>query len=329
MLVLGWQQAGVAVQRVPGHPVHDDPDRGPARGLRGQLAPDGGTADERTVAVRHATQHPAHAELGRRDPLVVGEGGPAVVPLDVDEREAGLDAQHHQRLLPEGAYAVAATRVEDRVEHVDRLVGLDGDLEPEVTGVAGAGEGHRRGPELGVGEPEERQRVGLGHQRREHGPRAGALDGEDAVALRDVLDLDAQPSAQVAEPAEVGAGSGQQEVGVGVPEDDAVLHHEAAVVAPQRVLRVAGSAQPDVADQHPGEELLGVGALDPVLVQRRGVEDADRVADREVLVLGGVGVAQRRQVALPVRVEALGVQLAQSGVERRRPDHGGTDVIRY
>ena len=105
-------------------------------------------------------------------------------------------------------------------------------------------------------------------------------------------------------------------------EDDAVLHHEAAVVAPQRVLRLPGPAGADVADQHAGEEPLGVRAGDPVLEQRRGVEDPDGVADREVLVLRRVGVAQRRQVALPVRVEALRVELAEPRVERRGRDHG-------
>ena len=68
-------------------------------------------------------------------------------------------------------------------------------------------------------------------------------------------------------------------------EHDAVLDDEAAVVAPERVLGVAGRARPDVAGEHAGQEPLGVGTVDPVLVQRRRVEDPGAVADREVLEL--------------------------------------------
>ena len=90
-----------------------------------QLAADRVAADEGAVVVAHAAQHPAHAELLGRDPVVVGEREPAVVPLDVDQRQAGLDAQHHQRLLAERPEAVAASGLEHRVEDVERVLGLD------------------------------------------------------------------------------------------------------------------------------------------------------------------------------------------------------------
>jgi hypothetical protein len=55
---------------------------------------------------------------------------------------------------------------------------------------------------------------------------------------------------------------------LGVAQDDAVLDHEATVVAPGGVLRVAGLASPDVARQHAGQEALGIRPDDPVLVER-------------------------------------------------------------
>ena len=88
-----------------------------------QLAPDR-VASRRTARSpsRDAPQHPAQPELLGRDPVGVGEREPAVVPLDVDQRQPGLDAQHHQRLLAERPDAVAAAGVEHRVEHVERVV---------------------------------------------------------------------------------------------------------------------------------------------------------------------------------------------------------------
>ena len=57
-----------------------------------------------------ALEHPAQAELLRGDPVVVGEDEPAVVEVDVDQGETGLDPQHHQRVLAERAQAVAPPR---------------------------------------------------------------------------------------------------------------------------------------------------------------------------------------------------------------------------
>jgi len=48
-----------------------------------------------------------------------------------------------ERLLAERSQTVRAADLEDRIEHVDRVLGLDGDLEAEVTGVAGARQGDR------------------------------------------------------------------------------------------------------------------------------------------------------------------------------------------
>ena len=64
-------------------------------------------------------------ELLGRDPVVVGEGEPAGVEVDVDQRQPGLDAAHQQRVLAERAEAVARPGLDDRVEHAERVVGAD------------------------------------------------------------------------------------------------------------------------------------------------------------------------------------------------------------
>jgi hypothetical protein len=92
------------------------------------------------------------------------------LPLDVDQRQAGLDAQHHQRLFAEGPDAVVLPGFEHSVEYVERLVGLDRDLEPEVAGVAGARQCHRRRFHFCLCVLEVREGVRLGHQRGQHAP---------------------------------------------------------------------------------------------------------------------------------------------------------------
>ena len=202
---------------------------------------------------RDAAEHPAQAELLRRDPLVVGEGEPAVVPLDVDQRQAGLDPQHHQRLLAERPDAVAAPGLEHRVEHVERLLGLDRDLEAEVAGVAGAGQGDRRGADLGLGVLEEGERLGLRHQGGQHGPRAGALDGEDAVVVGDVLDLDPQPPARSVNQPRLGRAAVSRK-----SVSECRKTTPSSITNPrsshQSVYWAARPAGADVADEHAGQE---------------------------------------------------------------------------
>ena len=90
---------------------------------------------------------------------------------------------------------------------------------------------------------------------------------------------------------EVGLGGRQEVLVLGDVEQDAVLDDEPTVVAPQRVLRLADEALRRVAGEDAAEEAPGIGAGEPVLVQRRRVEQAGRVPDREVLELLGHLVA--------------------------------------
>ena len=99
---------------------------------------------------------------------------------------------------------------------------------------------------------EERDRRHARDERREQLARPRSLDGEDAVLVADLLDGDLVAAAdEVLEIGEVRFRGGQQELVGGRSQDDAVLDHEAAVVAPGRVLRVPGGAAPDVAGEDP------------------------------------------------------------------------------
>ena len=117
------------------------------------------------------------------------------------------------------------------------------------------------------------------------------------MSSADVLDRDVVPADPVLEVGEVRLGAGEEVLVLAGVQDDAVLDDEAAIVEPARVLRVAGRACADVAGEDAGEERLRVLAGDPVLVERARVEQAGRVADREVLELVRHLVAVGREVA--------------------------------
>ena len=126
--------------------------------------------------------------------------------------------------------------------------------------------------------------------------------------------------------AKLGSARGQQELVGPAVLDHAVLQHEAALVEPGRVVGVPRRAAADVARQHAGQEPLGVPARDAVLVERRGVEDAGAVADREVLELVRRLVARHDHVAGPVLPEPGLVERAGPLVEGRRADHRGASI---
>jgi hypothetical protein len=126
---------------------------------------------------------------------------------------------------------------------------------------------------------------------------------------------------EVLEVAEVRFGGGEEELVRAVAEHDAVLVDVAAVVAPDRVLGLAGLAAPDVAGEHARQVALGIGPGDPVLVQRRGVEHADRVADRDVLELLRHLVLVDDEVAGPMTPERGLVGGRHALVERRLSQH--------
>ena len=325
-VVLGRDEPRLVVDPVVVAPVDDQPAQLPARRPAGQLAPDRVAADELAIGGRDVADHPAEPELDRGRPIVVGPGEAARMEVDIEEDETGLDAGHVQRGHPDRDHALAPAALPHRVPDGQRVGGRDPQLEPEVAGEAGPrdedghlGDGRRGDPEVGE------VRDGL-RQRGEDVARPWALDREHRPGGRHVLDPDVETADETLEIGEVRLGRGQDELVVGEPQDDPVLDDEAAIVAPGRVLRVTRSACPDVASEDAGQEALGVWPVDPVLVERRRVEQAGGIADREVLELVRHLVANRGQVVRPVLPQPGLVERARPLVEGRRPDHAADDT---
>ena len=132
VLVLGHDQAALEVEPLELLPVDPQADRRPARGAVAELALDGAAADERPVLAQRGAvlaEHPAEAELLGREPLGVGEGVAGRGELDADQGQAGLDPQHQQGVLAEGAEALPVAGLDDLVEDAEGVVGLDEHLE--------------------------------------------------------------------------------------------------------------------------------------------------------------------------------------------------------
>src|SRR5207244_1052125 len=122
-------------------------------------------------------------------------GEAARVEVDVEENETGLDASHVQGLEPEREDPLSPAALPDRVPDPDRVVGRSPDLEPEIARVPGPRDRHRHAGDLRARQAEVRQ-IGDGRSERgEKAPRSWALDRQDAVVGRNVLDPDVQPAA--------------------------------------------------------------------------------------------------------------------------------------
>ena len=218
------------------------------------------------------------------------------------------------------------------------------DLVAEVAGVAGPRDVDRDLADLRRGHAEVRQ---LGDDRgrgrasssRERGPWTAST----AQSSRDVLDPDVEPADELLEVGQVRLGRGEHELVGPVAQDHPVLDDEAAVVAPDRVLGVTRRRSVRMSRARtPARKRSASGTVDPVLVQRRGVEQAGRVADREVLELLRHLVAGGGQVARPVLPQARLVERAQCARGRassgsssglsvrpgRRTGRGGSDPRR-
>ncbi len=160
-----------------------------------------------------------------------------------------------------------------------------------------------------------------GNHLLEDQPGPGTLDRQSRPGPGLVGDRHPHPVGEAGQVGQVGAGGGQEELVGRQPEHHPVFHDVAVVVAPDGVLRPPGSAAPDVTRQHPAQEPLGLGAHQPVLVERRGVEDAGTVAHRQVLELLRELVLVGHQVAGPVTPQAGLVERRDTLVEGGGADH--------
>ena len=100
--------------------------------------------------------------------------------------------------------------------------------------------------------------------------RVRPLQRQDAEVVADVLDhhFPTEVPRHASEVAQRRLGGGEQVFVLVDVQDHTVLQHEAALVAPARVLRPPDVARTDVACQDPLEESSRIGSADAVLEER-------------------------------------------------------------
>ena len=288
----------------------------PASVLGGQ----GALADELGLV---QVDQPAEPDLVRRIGLVGVHRVAGAGVVDLEQDQAGLQADDVEGDHPGRPDAVWLAGDGQRVPHVDGSLGGDPQLIAEVAGVAGpadvdgrARDGRRAAPEVAqVGE-------GLARRRLEDGPAARPLERDGGEALADVLDLDVEPARVHRQPAVLGIRRGPAEAILGQAMDGAVVDDLAVLVAPRRVVDGAVPELGRVAGDDPVDELQGVAAADLVLVERADVDQGGLLADRVVLDVVEVGVDAGREIARPLAPLHLPVVRLGPGVERG-PDAQG------
>ena len=305
-------------------PGDGDPHGAPARGAFHALADDRVAADEGTRRIIDPLEQPAQSELVGREALIGRERVAAGAELHVDQGQARLDARHPEGLVAIGTQAVRAPGIHEGVEDAQRAAGGDEQLVAQVAAESGAADGHGGVGDLGLGEAEVPQVGDVGGERLEDGARAGPLDRKRGVVLAAVDYLRIEGANELAQIAEIRLCCREQELVGRIAENDSVLHDVARVIAPDRVLRAPWLQRADIAREGVGEELLGIATADPVLVQRRRVEEACGVADGEVLVLGRQVVARRGEVARPVAPSLRLAELGEARVEGSVLEHGAS-----
>ncbi len=318
-MILRRDQPCPVVREVVVLPVDHDPDHVPAGGAVLDLVDDRPPADEGPTP--DVAEHPSETQLERRGAVGVVPGEAARLEVGVEEQQAGLDAAHQQRGMADGDDPASGAGGEDRVPDCSGGTGGHPELVAEVAGEARPGDHNPAARDVDLRVREERQLGDARGKGGEYGARRRPLDRQNAVVVGLVLDRHRQPADQIEEVGEVRLGRGEEEVVVAVTEDHAILEHEPAFVAPQRVLGAAGSAATHVSGQHAGQVALRVRTANAVFVERRAIEDSCAVAHGEVLELRGHLVLLGNQVPGPVSPEPRPVGRLGSGGERGRANH--------
>ncbi len=186
--------------------------------------------------------------------------------VHVEEHQARLDARHVQRRHAEGHHPATRPGPGDCVPDRDRVGRGRPDLEAEVAGVAGPRDEARDPGDRGLHHPEIGEVLRLGRDGGQQVTRVWPLHGQHAPLLGHVLDRRVQAAHEPLEIGEIRLRGGEQVLVLGDVEQHAVLDDEAAVVAPQRVLRMPDGALARIASQHASQESLRVRPGDSVLV---------------------------------------------------------------
>jgi hypothetical protein len=246
------------------------------------------------------------------------------VIVHVQHHEARLDPCDIERPDAGGHDAVIAARSHQRVPHRERAGGRDPQLVAEVARVTGA-----RNLEIHAGNavvhraevPERVHRIARGGV--QYGARQRTLQRERAERLGDLLDRHLHAEGIAVQPAQAGLRRRQAVVLLAEPADRAVVDHLAVPVAPARIEHLARPRPRHIAGDDAVQQPRRIGAGDPVLVQRRNVDERRGVADRRVLALVRELVAACGGVAGPA---APGLPLDQ--LCRARVKGRGLEAVR-
>ena len=233
----------------------------------------GRTADE--VALFHLHE-PAESGLERSDRLV------DVIAV---ERHPHLETQRVAAAERDGGDAPV---VHQRLPEPRRVLDVVVELEPVLSGVAGARECHWDPRDDGLGEPVVPDLVErLGRERLEDLLRRGPLHrqqadvithiGEDTVELPDVLPDVLEILVLVR------AVHDHHQVVVGVAVDEAIVHEGALLGENSGVMDLAGAERGDVVRRHVGDEVDRLPALDDELAHVAHVEHATTAPHHVVL----------------------------------------------
>ena len=283
---------------------------------------------ERPAAVEGAflrAHRPGEVELVRRGLLILDQCSVGRMVIDVEHHQSRLDAGEVQGPHPRGRDPMRGAGLDQCVPQGGGLGCLDPDLVAEVPRVAGARDRDGDVAHRGLYEPKvlERGEVG-GRDLREHGARERPLDRKRPDPLRDVLDQDLHSDRVHRQPAQGRIGAGKAERAFVESADGPVVDHLARDVAPRRIEHLADAKLRDVTRHHAIEQARGVTPGDPVLVERRDVDERGRVTDRGVLAVRMRIVRARHLVTGPAAPGLGAHQRRGAGVEGRRLQHRGT-----
>ena len=275
---------------------------------RAVLAADEGVAaDELLVALERDGE--ADAGLERID---------LVVELVVGEDQAGLDAQHVERLEAERRQAARRALPPDRVPDAERVLGMAEDLVAELAGIAGARHDDRRPVEVADAPDREVEPGELGEARlRRRRPDHLLEDGAALWPLhRDVVQLvgrgfdpglEAALGRQVAQPfAVIFIAADQPEIVRPQPEHRAIVEHPAGRIAHRGIDHLPHRQLADVAGAGGLQQGLGVGAQHLELAQGRQVGHRRGLAAGMVFGDGAVIAVPAGQPEAAIVDEAAG-----------------------
>ncbi len=217
-------------------------------------------------------------------------------------------------------------QAEQGLPEPERVLRLDPELIAQIAGEAGAVDAHPTAVDLGLDNPE----MGQGLDARDaHGQqdvtRGGALEGEAAEAVADLLDRHIEAIGGFGQPVQLMQRGVQDEIALAEAEDRAFLDHPPVIVAPGGIGDLHRLDLGHVAGDQEIDEARRVAAADGIFDQRRDVIDRGAVADGEIFRLLGIEEGGRLE-AHPTDPALAMHQLLDGRMEGRLAQEGRADA---